>query len=58
LAGIASEKHRELAIFRLSIDGVELGELLDMYSAATRYDNTFSFGKKQFDSPGAAWLRN
>jgi beta-glucosidase len=44
-------------IFRLSVDGVEQGELLDMYSAATRYDNTFSFGKKQFDSPGTKMFR-
>lgn len=44
-------------VFQLSIDGVDQGEPLDMYSTATGYDNTFSFGKKQFDSAGTKMFR-
>ena len=44
-------------VFRLSIDGVDQGEPLDMYSKATRYDNTLSFGVKQFDVPGRKRFR-
>jgi len=43
--------------YRLSIDGVEQGQAVDMYAAAASYDNVASFGARTFDTPGSKHFR-
>ncbi len=44
-------------IFRLSIDGAEQGNPLDMYAPEQNYDNLASFGTKSFASAGVRQFR-
>ena len=44
-------------IYRLSIDGADQGQAVDMYSPSTRYDSVVSFGVKAFQLSGTKQLR-
>jgi beta-glucosidase len=44
-------------IYKLSIDGVDQGQPVDMYSSQARYDNMVSFGAKTFESVGTRQFR-
>jgi beta-glucosidase len=39
-------------IYKLSIDGVDLGSTVDMYAATESYNNEFDFGTKTFSTTG------
>lgn len=44
-------------IFKLSIDGIDQGQSIDMFSPSARYDNLVSFGMRVFEHPGTKQLR-
>jgi hypothetical protein len=44
-------------IYKLSIDGIDLGSTVDMYAAIESYNNEFDFGTKTFSTTGNKLFR-